>query len=97
MTLHKYGIEHNEFIEGNVVVDNVDKPTRITVIDFDASVPHECEFSMKFHAFAMQRGIQYCTELWHTAIGLDLLTPGTYTARPVLYALLMISLCLQLV
>ncbi|KAJ3537305.1 hypothetical protein NM688_g6712 [Phlebia brevispora] len=43
MAVHKRGVEHRDFWPRNIVVDNVEQPTRYNLIDFEGSYPrHQC-------------------------------------------------------
>lgn len=84
MTLHKLGVKHNDFMIGNVLVDSLEKPTRVNIIDFELAEPHECRFGMKLHAFTMNTNFQNCKELRDAARGLQLVSPRKYPIDPVL-------------
>lgn len=84
MTLHKLGVAHNDFTIGNILVDSMENPTRVNVIDFELTKPHTCSFRMKFHAFTLTTDFRRCRELQDIANGLKLVTPCAYIMAPVL-------------
>lgn len=75
MTIHKLGVVHRDFMIGNILVDNLEKPTRVNIIDFEFTEPHKCGFGMKLYAFTMNTDFRGCKELRDVAKGLQLITP----------------------
>ncbi|KAJ3559585.1 hypothetical protein NM688_g249 [Phlebia brevispora] len=43
MAIHSRGLQHNDFRPGNIVVDDLQSPTRLVLIDFEHATPHECQ------------------------------------------------------
>ena len=81
MAIHKAGLRHNDFLIRNFLVDSLEKPTRIVVIDFEAASPHECRHPMEFPVFAKPWKSLTCREIRDIARGLELSTPGTFLDR----------------
>ncbi|KAJ3559748.1 hypothetical protein NM688_g151 [Phlebia brevispora] len=60
MAIHKRGVIHRDFWPSNVVVDDPTNPTRVNVIDFDASqIRHTCPFNMKLPLLVTAGTVHY--------------------------------------
>lgn len=78
MAIHERGIQHNDLFPRNFVVDNIKSPSRIVIIDFDYSTPHECERDLDI---ALYMHPPYpadfgCLELYRIARLMEIWTPG---------------------
>ncbi|OBZ74442.1 hypothetical protein A0H81_05259 [Grifola frondosa] len=74
LMIHCAGVEHRDFDEQNIVVDENNKPF---IIDFDSSEPHECGLAMriKFGAKEPERHELGCDELYEAAEMAEAWTP----------------------
>ena len=63
MAIHKRNIQLNDWGSMNVVVDNLENPKRLVVIDFQDATDHVCK---RQHDVAL-----YCLPPWQETFGCD--------------------------
>lgn len=80
MSLHKRGVKHNDFHPRNVIVDDLDNPTRLFVIDFELARDHECKqgCAIALYLYPPPEDEFNCEELYRMAQLLEVWTPRMY-------------------
>ena len=78
MAIHERGIQHNDLVPHNFVVDNIKSPSRIVIIDFDYSTPHECQRKLDIALYqSPPHPAEFgCNELYRITGWTQIWTPG---------------------
>lgn len=79
MAIHKRGLQHNDFRPRKIVVDDLENPQRIKVVDFQRCSPHVCGRKMEIAAYRFPPlwADFGCPELHLATIKSYVWTPGT--------------------
>ncbi|KAJ3532863.1 hypothetical protein NM688_g7360 [Phlebia brevispora] len=79
MAIHERGVRHNDFDPRNVVVDNIENPTRLVVIDFEHATDHECRRGLDLKLYTLPPPFYEfnCDELYDAAVDTAVWTPDS--------------------
>lgn len=79
MSLHARDVRHNDFHPRNIIVDDLDEPTRIVVVDFERATDHICErgCDLALYWYPPPEHEFNCEELYRIAVALEIWTPRT--------------------
>ena len=76
MAIHDHGLEHGDFQFRDLLVDDLDNPQRVFIIDFEHAGPHACRRSPIVLGRRARQETFGCSELWDAAYMFCMWTPG---------------------
>ena len=78
LALHVRGVQHNDLYPRNIVVDNIESPQRVVIIDFGLSTPHECQRQLDLAIYLHPPNADEfgCDEIYHFAMYTEIWTPS---------------------
>ena len=78
LAIHERGIQHNDFCPRNIVVDNVQDPQRLSIIDFEFAKDHQCQrrYQVALYDLPPNMADFNCDEVYHAAELTEVWTPS---------------------